>query len=513
MKYRLTGSVSLSKNTKPRSTRAELLRVDEETGKPYKDYGNHIDSERTPWNQILVNRNVRDVYAEHVGPAIERYNARMLAGKSPHSERCKTVDSYMAEIEAGERAKNARKRPRLWNDLIIQCGDMLTNEVWQVNGSEKFMPELARITNEVYKDFVREFQERFPNLVIILSGTHNDESTCHNMIQYVAFCHNNRRGLDVQVKACDAWAEALDRLGVPYNRKQDDGVKHAFNKVLDDMLTEIMARHGIERVPGEKKESKGLTEPVAELRKRDRLLREQVQAIVDKGEGLDTLKDMRLPGGFYREKDVMALFNSMMKERAILLARAETAEEIGRRNNDVLNEKKKHMDITLARREKASEADIAKREDYIRQKELDVYRAVQSAQAYESNLRNKDQQHRYEVMADELTQKKVEIDEAYNSRINMYFKAEKDAEKTKAQAHEEAKRIVAKAQAEADCIVREAEVTTLKHKAKLSLLAERYPDINEMLEKEVKKRQKRRIIQKNKCKSINISQAEKGSSN
>ena len=95
----------------------------------------------------------------------------------------------------------------------------------------------------------------------------------------------------------------------------------------------------------------------------------------------------------------------------------------------------------------------------------------------------------------------------------MYFKAEKDAEKTKAQAHEEAKRIVAKAQAEADCIVREAEVTTLKHKAKLSLLAERYPDINEMLEKEVKKRQKRRIIQKNKCKSINISQAEKGSSN
>ena len=96
---------------------------------------------------------------------------------------------------------------------------------------------------------------------------------------------------------------------------------------------------------------------------------------------------------------------------------------------------------------------------------------------------------------------------SYAGRICCY------AEKTKAQAHEEAKRIVAKAQAEADCIVREAEVTTLKHKAKLSLLAERYPDINEMLEKEVKKRQKRRIIQKNKCKSINISQAEKGSSN
>ena len=62
MKYKLTGSVSLSKNTQPRSTRVELLRVDEETGKPYRDYSKHIDVERTPWNRVLVNRDVREVY-------------------------------------------------------------------------------------------------------------------------------------------------------------------------------------------------------------------------------------------------------------------------------------------------------------------------------------------------------------------------------------------------------------------------------------------------------------------
>ena len=74
MRYKLTGSTALSKNSQPRSTRKELLRMDEETGKPYKDYAHHIDKERTPWNRVLVNRNVFDVYKEHIGPGINEYS-------------------------------------------------------------------------------------------------------------------------------------------------------------------------------------------------------------------------------------------------------------------------------------------------------------------------------------------------------------------------------------------------------------------------------------------------------
>ena len=59
--YQLTASNSLSKNSKPRSTRKEALRMDEETGLPYVDYAQHIDKDRTAWNKVLVNRDVKAV--------------------------------------------------------------------------------------------------------------------------------------------------------------------------------------------------------------------------------------------------------------------------------------------------------------------------------------------------------------------------------------------------------------------------------------------------------------------
>lgn len=467
MKYQLTGSVSLSKNTKPRSTRAELLRVDEDTGKPYKDYANHIDPERTKWNRVLVNRNVREVYMEHIGPCIEAYNEQQIA--KGHPERCKSVDSYMADIIAGEKAKNASKRPRLWNDILIQCGDRLSNEAWQVEKGKKVQPELARISNEVYKEFVEEFQKKFPNLVITASSTHNDEGCSHNMIQYVAFCHINSRGLSVQVKLIDGLAEALDAIGVSYNRKQNDGVKHAFNKVLDDMLTDIMARHGIERVPG--KERDGLENmPIVELRKRSRLLRKELRDIIDNGDDpLDALEKRFLPviGSYYLERDVRAMVNDWKKERALLEAKAITEEEIGRRTEMLIGEHKKKIEVGYASRE----TELARREEELRKKDLEADRALRDVLILKEKLRNQDQQHRYEMLADEVESQKADIDHAHSMRAELYIEANREAEEIKSKAKAEAKRIK-----------REAEASVPKDKAKLAMLAERYPTINKELD-------------------------------
>lgn len=470
MKYQLTGSVSLSKNTKPRSTRAELLRVDEDTGKPYKDYAHHIDTERTKWNRVLVNRNVREVYMEHIGPCIEAYNEQQTA--KGHPERCKSVDSYMADIIAGEKAKNASKRPRLWNDILIQCGDRLSNEAWQVDKANKVQPELARISNKVYEEFVEEFQKKFPNLVITASSTHNDEGCSHNMIQYVAFCRNNKRGLAVQVKLMDALAEALDAIGVSYNRKQNDGVKHAFNKVLDDMLTNIMARHGIERVPG--KERYGFEDiSVAELRKRSRLLQKELRDIIDKGDDpLDALEKRFLPviGSYYLERDVKAMVNEWKKERALLEARTITEEEIGRRTEMLIGEHKKKIEVGYASRE----AELARREEELRKKDLESDRALRDVLILKEKLQDRDQQHRYEMMADELASKQADIDHAHSMRAELYLETNKKAEE-----------IISQARAEADRIITEAKTVTPIKKEKLRLLAERYPGIDKELDKAV----------------------------
>ena len=485
MRYKLTGSVSLSKNTQPRSTRVELLRVDEETGKPYRDYSKHIDVERTPWNRVLVNRDVREVYDEHIGPCIKEYNAKQIADK--HPERCKTLDGYMEGILAGERAKNGTKRPRLWNDIIIQCGDMLTNEAWQVVDGKKVQPELALITNKVYEEFVVEFQKKFKNLIVTCSATHNDEACPHCMIQYAAICHNNNRGLPVQVKLMDALAESLDALNIPYNRKRDDGVKHAFNKVLDEMLVDIMRRHDIERVPGKPKEDKDLQSvPVAELRKRGRLLREKIKTIIDRGENpLDAIKAKKIPlvGTVYSEQDIRALVNEMMKERAILMARAETAEEIGRREKASQNETVKRLNVKLQKRERDSEKGIKKREATVKQKEREVDRMLKEAQTYKWNLQDSDQQYRYEMLADELASEKAEV------------------KKMKEKLQAESQAIIERAKTEAERIKRDAEKEGQKEKVKIRILEERYPQIANELESIVQnagKKSKQLIVESSK---------------
>lgn len=485
MRYKLTGSVSLSKNTQPRSTRVELLRVDEETGRPYRDYSKHIDVERTPWNRVLVNRDVREVYDEHIGPCIKEYNAKQIADK--HPERCKTLDGYMEGILAGERAKNGTKRPRLWNDIIIQCGDMLTNEAWQVVDGKKVQPELALITNKVYEEFVVEFQKKFKNLIVTCSATHNDEACPHCMIQYAAICHNNNRGLPVQVKLMDALAESLDALNIPYNRKRDDGVKHAFNKVLDEMLVDIMRRHDIERVPGKPKEDKDLQSvPVAELRKRGRLLREKIKTIIDRGENpLDAIKAKKIPlvGTVYSEQDIRALVNEMMKERAILMARAETAEEIGRREKASQNETVKRLNVKLQKRERDSEKGIKKREATVKQKEREVDRMLKEAQTYKWNLQDSDQQYRYEMLADELASEKAEV------------------KKMKEKLQAESQAIIERAKTEAERIKRDAEKEGQKEKVKIRILEERYPQIANELESIVQnagKKSKQLIVESSK---------------
>ena len=346
--YQLTGENSLSKNNKPRATRKEALRIDEETGKPYIDYSQHIDKERTSWNKVLVNRDVKTVYQEHVGEAVAAYNAKQLA--EGRSDRLKTVEGYMAQIVQGESAGNSKSRPRLWNDITTQIGNMDSNEAWVIDKKgKKAQPFLAVISNEVYAEFVKQFEARYPNLVVTLAVVHNDESTPHLQLHYVPFCHKNKRGLSTQVKLCDALADALDRVGVPYGRKREDNVKQAFNADLDQMLESIMLSHGIQRIPGEKKEigeEKRNHESMVEYRKRLRILRHDIANMMKENKNpLKELKGISVPfkGIYYSESEVRGVVKELQKQNAMLQETVKTLEAIEHKHSVGLKEQQIHM--------------------------------------------------------------------------------------------------------------------------------------------------------------------------
>jgi len=248
-----------------------------------------------------------------------------------------------------------------------------------------------------------------------------------------------------------------------------------------------MRRHDIERVPGKPKEDKDLQSvPVAELRKRGRLLREKIKTIIDRGENpLDAIKAKKIPlvGTVYSEQDIRALVNEMMKERAILMARAETAEEIGRREKASQNETVKRLNVKLQKRERDSEKGIKKREATVKQKEREVDRMLKEAQTYKWNLQDSDQQYRYEMLADELASEKAEV------------------KKMKEKLQAESQAIIERAKTEAERIKRDAEKEGQKEKVKIRILEERYPQIANELESIVQnagKKSKQLIVESSK---------------
>ena len=342
----MSGHCQLSTADQPRATRKEALRYDEETGKQYKVYDGHIDAERTSWNKILIQRSVHEVYNKMLSEAINEYNAKQIANN--HPERCKTVESYMQQIDEGEKKGNASSRPQLWNSCVVQCGNMLDNEAWTVINGKKVQPMLAMLSNEVYEDFVHRFEVRYgENLVPTLAVIHNDEASSHLQMHWASFSKkskSNKRGLSIQVKLCDALAEALDRLGVKYGRKQFDNVKQAFNNDMDNLLAETMRDHGIEWIPPnitdnnlltdkEKRRKKRKRKSINELRKEKRLLHEYLEDGVKTGDiSLENIDSINVPfkGTFFSEKAVRGLVRELCKRNELLEAYHENTKELER---------------------------------------------------------------------------------------------------------------------------------------------------------------------------------------
>ena len=501
MGYRLSGHCQLSTADQPRATRKEALRYDEETGKQYKVYDGHIDPERTAWNKILIQRSVREIYNKMLSEAINEYNAKQIANN--HPERCKTVESYMQQIEEGEKKRNANSRPQLWNTCVVQIGNMLDNEAWTIMNGEKIQPMLAMLSNEVYEDFMHRFEERYKNILVpTLAVIHNDEASSHLQMHWVSFCsQHNKKGLSIQVKLCDALAEALDRLGVKYGRKQFDNVKQAFNNDMDNLLAETMRDHGIEWIPPEmtdnylltdkeKRKKKQKRKNINELRRDTRLIHEYLEAGVKTGDiTLDNIDSVNVPfkGTFFPEKAVRGLVRELCKRNKLLEEYHENTKELERRYDAILKEKIKRTDVELHKRKQEFEASMAKREKEMRRKEMDTDQALRDVLILREKLQDSDQQHRYEKLADEVEAKKTDITREHDMRINLYLKANEDADAIRAQA-----------KADAERIINEAEAIALKDKRKLVLLAEQYPIINEKLEKEVKRKYRKRSSKKGK---------------
>ena len=177
----------------------------------------NVAPERASENQVLHDESLADVYRELFGKALDEYNERQVA--KGHAER--QIGDYLEHVRQDGKLEPSR-------ELVVQIGNMYDNPA---------ADETCRMLSSlVYRDWLGEFEMRFPHLRVYQASIHMDEATPHMHVAYVPWVDGRKRGLTCQNSLSGAYAA--------------DGFKDIrdANAEMFRLLEEACKRHGVERV-------------------------------------------------------------------------------------------------------------------------------------------------------------------------------------------------------------------------------------------------------------------------
>lgn len=181
----------------------------------------NIDLSRSAENEVLVSRDIAEVYAEAFGEALAAYNASQVEKRHPERQ----IPDYLEHVMADKKLNEAY-------EFVVQVGNI-----------DERPPEAlcAAILRDFESEFEKEHGERFR---VVQAVIHMDEATPHMHMQVVPVAES-KRGLAVQ----NSLNKAIEQSGF------DD------YKVMlmdwDETLTGCMEERGVERVIGDKERQRG----------------------------------------------------------------------------------------------------------------------------------------------------------------------------------------------------------------------------------------------------------------
>ena len=179
----------------------------------------NVDATRTPDNVTYINRDLRKLYDELFDDVLQEYNQ-----KQKRADR--KIWDYYEHIEKG-------KQEKPFYELVVQFGDEKTCGLNSGNW------ELAK---EMLGEYIREFEQRNPNMKVFCANLHLDEASPHLHIDFVPVCHNQTRGLKTRVSMHGALAEQGFFGG---SSKVTEWAQWADSE--RKYMTEILQRHDLKR--------------------------------------------------------------------------------------------------------------------------------------------------------------------------------------------------------------------------------------------------------------------------
>lgn len=177
----------------------------------------NVKEDYTQYNIEYCNENIKAVYHELFDKALERYNEKQTRND-------RKINDYYEKIRTS-------KQEKLFHEVIFQIGNKDDMNAQSENG------ELAK---KILDEFMKNFQQRNPNLKVFSAHLHMDEETPHLHIDFVPFVSGSKRGLDTRV----SMKQALASMGFKGGTKQETEWNQWIASEKQE-LAKVMERYGV----------------------------------------------------------------------------------------------------------------------------------------------------------------------------------------------------------------------------------------------------------------------------
>ena len=411
----------------------ESIKLDKD-GRPLPLVRNHIDPERTSWNEVLCRKNMREIYKEELTDALIEYNKTQI--DKGHPERCKNLDDYIQGLFDG--AAKSKKHAKPFNEIIVTYGTRKDVPVYRLDADgNKVLTEEGKQAKKALEAYYKDFVKRNPNLRVFAAVIHMDEEGApHLHLDYIPFSREGKRGLKVKVSKSAAIAEQLAHQGIEITKKTRFDNPTKIWTVNERKAAAEVAEHYGFHVVDQHSEKRGYLPPEVFKAAADYINR-QIERGLDEELVLPEIGTTKI-FGIKKDESAESYRNRVLKAVTEQYEEQQKAKRLAQLKAD---EAARKADV------KMDEAEQYKRrldKDFrLKQKELENEKKAleeerQKLELERLSLEDKDKQILYQRKLEELKMREDSIRVSKNLLYEKIKQVEKDCERMKKQAVEDA---------------------------------------------------------------------------
>ena len=180
----------------------------------------HINRDLTKYNTTFIQQDIKEAYQEAFGEPLEEYNAKQ-------KRQDRKIDDYYEYIKGlndshkKKGKSNATTKYNLQDEIILTIGN---KETWDelhhrtltsINDKQEaekvFIEYKKKLADEIFKNFLEEFQAKHKHLHVFNAVAHYDEAGAPHMhLTFFGKAEGMKKGLRLQPRTTRAIAQDLD---------------------------------------------------------------------------------------------------------------------------------------------------------------------------------------------------------------------------------------------------------------------------------------------------------------